>query len=125
MNQTTRWITKIPLLNSASPFWRALVLLLFGCACFAFWGAVQPSSLNRIQRENRQPGTTAWQLTEFPLPRYGGPVAAGQPAPPAAASQHGAAILGGHAGEETVRFGAVSVIRLKSTFRHLDYPARR
>jgi hypothetical protein len=63
MDQTTRWITKIPLLNSASPFWRALVLLLFGCACFAFWGAVQPSSLNRIQRENRQPGTTAWQLT--------------------------------------------------------------
>ena len=43
--------------------WRALVLLLFGCAYFAFWGAVQPSSLNRIQRENRQPGTTAWQLT--------------------------------------------------------------
>jgi hypothetical protein len=63
MDQTTRWITKIPLLNSASPFWRALVLLLFGCACFAFWGAVQPSSLNRIQRENHQPGTTAWQLT--------------------------------------------------------------
>ena len=63
MDQTTRWITKIPLLNSASPFWRALVLLLFGCACFAFWGAVQPSSLNRIQRENRQPGTIAWQLT--------------------------------------------------------------
>jgi hypothetical protein len=24
---------------------------------------VQPSSLNKIQRENRQPGTTAWQLT--------------------------------------------------------------
>jgi len=63
MDQTTRWITKIPQLNSASPFWRALVLFLFGCACFAFWGAVQPSSLNRIQRENRQPGTTAWQLT--------------------------------------------------------------
>ena len=63
MDQPTRWITKIPLLNSASPLWRALVLLLFGCACFAFWGAVQPSSLNRIQRENRQPGTTAWQLT--------------------------------------------------------------
>jgi hypothetical protein len=36
---------------------------LFGCACFAFWGAVQPSSLNKIQRENLQPGTTAWQLT--------------------------------------------------------------
>ena len=63
MDQPTRSITKIALLNSASPFWRALVLLLFGCACFAFWGAVKPNSLNRIQKENRQPGTTAWQLT--------------------------------------------------------------
>ena len=46
-----------------SLLWRALVLLLFGCACFAFWGAVQPSRLNKVQRENLQPGTTAWQLT--------------------------------------------------------------
>ena len=37
-----------------------------------------------------------------------------------ASSQNGAAILGGHAGEKTMRFGTVSVIRLKSTFRHLD-----
>jgi len=42
-----------------------------------------------------------------------------------ASSQHGAAILGGHAGEKTMRFGTVSVIRLKSTFRHLDCPARK
>src|SRR6266576_1423509 len=52
---------------SPKPNWKrwrgGFFLLLFGCACFAFWGAVQPSSLNRIQRENRQPGTTAWQLT--------------------------------------------------------------
>src|SRR2546423_4965835 len=41
-----------------------------------------------------------------------------------AASQHCAAIFGGHAGEKTVRFGAVSIIRLKSTFWHLDCPAR-
>ena len=44
-----------------SYLWRALALLLF--ACVAFWGAVQPSSLNKIQRENLQPSTTAWQLT--------------------------------------------------------------
>ena len=43
----------------------------------------------------------------------------------AAASQHGAAVLGRHAGKKAMRFGALSVIRLKSTFRHLDYPARR
>src|SRR5256885_310923 len=58
--------TTLPSLNSpfkTSPLWRILVVLFFGCACFAFWGAVQPSSLNRIQRENRQPGTIAWQLT--------------------------------------------------------------
>ena len=36
------------------------------------------------------------------------------------ASDHRAAILGGHAGEKTMRFGAVAVVRLKSTFRHLD-----
>jgi len=35
------------------------------------------------------------------------------------AGQHGAAILGGHTGEEAMRFGTVSVIGLKSTFRHL------
>ena len=46
-----------------SYLWRALALLLFVCACFAFWGAVQPSRLNKVQRENLQPGTTAWQLT--------------------------------------------------------------
>ena len=64
MKQATRWTAKISLLNSASRFRRALALLLFGCASFVFWSAVQPTStLNRIQRENRQPGTTAWQLT--------------------------------------------------------------
>jgi hypothetical protein len=36
------------------------------------------------------------------------------------ASDHRAAILGRHAGEKAMRFGAVAVIRLKSTFRHLD-----
>jgi len=60
MDQTTRWITKIPLLNSASPLRRTLVLLLFACACFAFSGAVQA---NVIEDENLQPGTTAWELT--------------------------------------------------------------
>ena len=59
----------------------------------------------------------------MPLPL----VADGELRPPAgaAASDHRAAILGRHAGEKAVRFGALSVIRLKSTFRHLDYPARR
>jgi hypothetical protein len=47
------------------------------------------------------------------------------PSASAASSQHRAAVLGGHAGEKAMRFGALSVIRLKSTFRHLDYPARR
>src|SRR5437899_2521755 len=47
------------------------------------------------------------------------------PPPRAAAGQHGATVLGRHAGEKAVRFGALSVIRLKSTFRHLDCPARR
>ena len=37
-----------------------------------------------------------------------------------ASSQHRAAVLGGHAGEKAMRFGALSVIRWKSTFRHLD-----
>jgi len=36
----------------------------------------------------------------------------------AATGQNGPAILGFHAGPEPVRLGAVSVIRLKSTFRH-------
>jgi len=60
MDQTTRWITMIPLLKSASPFWRTLVLLLFACACFAFSGAVQA---NMIEDENLHPGTTAWEFT--------------------------------------------------------------
>ena len=47
------------------------------------------------------------------------------PSTRAAAGEHRAAILGGHVGEKAMRFGALSVIRLKSTFRHLDYPARR
>jgi hypothetical protein len=42
-----------------------------------------------------------------------------------AASQHSAAVLGGHTGEKTVRLHTFAVIRLKSTFRHLDCPARR
>jgi N,N-dimethylformamidase beta subunit-like protein len=66
MDQSSQSITKVPSSIRglcASHLWRALALLLFVCACFAFWGAVQPSSLNKIQRENRQPGTTAWQLT--------------------------------------------------------------
>jgi hypothetical protein len=32
--------------------------------------------------------------------------------------QHRTAILGLHAGAETVRFGAVAIIRLKRTLRH-------
>ena len=35
------------------------------------------------------------------------------------AREHRAAILGLHTGEEAMRFGAVAIIRLKSTFRHL------
>jgi len=46
------------------------------------------------------------------------------PSAGAASSQHRAPVLGGHPGEKAMRFGAVSVIRLKSTFRHLDCPAR-
>jgi hypothetical protein len=63
MDQSSQPVSDIRTVKNTSPVRRALVLLLFGCACFAFWGAVQPSSLNKIQRENRQPGTTAWQLT--------------------------------------------------------------
>ena len=59
MNQSLSLIAAF----SRLPPQRALLLLLFGCACLAFCGAVQPSSLNRIQRQNRQPRTTAWQLT--------------------------------------------------------------
>src|SRR5260370_26734675 len=57
----------------------------------------------------------------IPLPL----VADGELLPPTGppASDHRAAILGGHAGEKTMRFGAVAVVRLKSPFRHLDYPA--
>ena len=36
----------------------------------------------------------------------------------AAAGQDGTAVLGGHAGPESVRFGAVAPIRLKGAFRH-------
>jgi len=46
-----------------SPWRRGLVLTLLASAFFAFWGAVAKPPLNRIQQENRQPGTTAWQLT--------------------------------------------------------------
>jgi hypothetical protein len=63
MDQSSQSITKVPSLIRvlcATHLGRALALLLFVCACFAFWGAVQPSSLNKIQRENLQPGT---QLT--------------------------------------------------------------
>ena len=37
----------------------------------------------------------------------------------AAAGQDGTAVLGGHARPESVRFGALAVIRLKGAFRHL------
>jgi len=59
----------------------------------------------------------------IPLPL----VADGELLPPTGppASDHRAAILRGHAGQKAMRFGAVAVIRLKSTFRHLDFPARR
>ena len=40
-------------------------------------------------------------------------------APGPAPRQHRAAILGLHTGKETMRFGTVAIIRLKSTFRHL------
>ena len=38
----------------------------------------------------------------------------------APAGEHGAAILGFHAAAKAVRFGAMAVIRLKSTFRHFS-----
>src|SRR4029077_21152244 len=59
----------------------------------------------------------------MPLPL----VADGELLPPTRprASEHSTAILGRHAGKKTMRFGAMAVIRLKSTFRHLDCPARR
>ena len=41
-------------------------------------------------------------------------------APGPATSDHRASILGLHTGEEAMRFGAVAIIRLKSTFRHLS-----
>jgi hypothetical protein len=37
-----------------------------------------------------------------------------------AASEHGATVLGLHAGEKAVRLGAMAVIRLKGSFRHLS-----
>jgi len=40
------------------------------------------------------------------------------PAPGPAAREHRAAILGLHPGEESMRFGTVAIIRLKSAFRH-------
>jgi len=40
--------------------------------------------------------------------------------PGPAAGKHRAAILGLHASEEAMRLGAVAIIRLKSTFRHLS-----
>ena len=40
------------------------------------------------------------------------------PAPGPAARKHRAAILGLHPGEESMRFGTVAIIRLKSAFRH-------
>jgi len=36
------------------------------------------------------------------------------------AGKNGPAVLGFHSGPEPVRFGAVTVVRLKSTFRHLS-----
>jgi N,N-dimethylformamidase beta subunit-like protein len=66
MEQPTQGITggsSLICTSHASGARRVWILLLFCCACFAFWGAVQPSSLNKIQRENLQPGTTIWQLT--------------------------------------------------------------
>jgi len=41
------------------------------------------------------------------------------PAARAPAGDNSAAVLGRHTDEETMRFGAFPVIRLKSTFRHL------
>ena len=41
-------------------------------------------------------------------------------APGPAAREYRASILGLHTGEEAMRFGAVAIIRLKSTFRHLS-----
>ena len=41
-------------------------------------------------------------------------------APGPAAGQHGTAILGLHTGEEAMRFGTVTIIRLKGAFRHFS-----
>jgi len=51
--------------NSANfSSWRRILLAtLFGCASVALLCAANSTTLNRIQKENRQPGTTAWQLT--------------------------------------------------------------
>jgi hypothetical protein len=51
----------------------------------------------------------------LPLRTYSEFLAAARPAP----RQHRAPVLRFHAGTETVRLGAVAVIRLKSAFRHL------
>lgn len=54
----------IPSNSTQFSFWRRhLIVALFGCASVALLCAATSTSLNRIQRENRQPGTTAWQLT--------------------------------------------------------------
>ena len=45
------------------PFPDAFWSFFCSVAPVLLFGAVQSSSLNKIQRENRQPGTTAWQLT--------------------------------------------------------------
>lgn len=42
---------------------RTLFLTLLGAAAIALFCAATPNQLNAIQKENRQPGTTAWQLT--------------------------------------------------------------
>jgi hypothetical protein len=41
-------------------------------------------------------------------------------APGPAAGQHRTAILGLHTGEEAMRFGTVTIIRLKGAFRHFS-----
>jgi hypothetical protein len=49
---------------SKLPIWQQLsVLVLLGSASIALFCAANSSPFNLIQRENRQPGTTAWQLT--------------------------------------------------------------
>jgi len=60
-------------------------------------------------------GSAGLRVADGLLVAYGQLVAAAGPA----ARQHGPAVLGLHALTKSVHFGALAIIRLKSTFRHI------